>query len=274
MDYGADAGNEELVNALEGHGAFGERDAFHARHFLVGGQQHGNLALDGNAEGVFEERILPGVHVRFFGSEGYVGTFGEGRGFGDGDCFGGAGLDAFAGEAVGRGKAPGAAGNDADADAEGFGLDQGADFTVFGADFALADVHDARVGIGGAAALGRFDCPGGPVLHHAWEFRTAEFAIFMESGRVLRSVHLYRIENRTVIGFERVTAIPDFLWASLTWSGKTVFCFEQVTAMADFPRSSFVSNRNFVVVAGGGTRLGVWSGSWWPSFRKKIMCVF
>ena len=167
MNHRADAGNEELVNALEGHGAFGERDAFYAHHFFIGGEQHGDLALDRNAEGIFEERILPRVHVRFFGGEGDVGAFRECRGFGDGDGFGGAGLDAFAGEAVGGGKAPGAAGDHADADAEGFGFDERADFAVFGADFALADVHDARVGIGGAAALGRFDGPGGPVLHHA-----------------------------------------------------------------------------------------------------------
>ena len=78
MNHGADAGNEELVNALEGHGTFGERDAFHAHHFFVGGEQHGDLALDGNAEWIFEERILPGVHVRFFGSERDVGAFREG----------------------------------------------------------------------------------------------------------------------------------------------------------------------------------------------------
>ena len=75
--------------------------------------------------------------------------------------------DAFAREAVGGSEAPGAAGDHADADAEGFGFDEGADFTVFGGDFALADVHDARIGIGGTTALGRFDGPGSPVLHHA-----------------------------------------------------------------------------------------------------------
>ncbi len=54
----------------------------------------------------------------------------------------------------------------ADADAERFGFDEGAYFTVFRRDVALANVHHARVGVGGAAALGGVDGAGCPVLHY------------------------------------------------------------------------------------------------------------
>src|ERR1700733_9565290 len=97
------------------------------------------------------------------------------------------GLNACAREAIGRGEAPGAAGDHADANAECFGFNKRADFAIFGADFALADVHHARVGVGGSAELGRFDGPGGPVLHHARgapSLGTRLLAIFLQSGGV------------------------------------------------------------------------------------------
>ena len=37
MNCGADAGSEELLDAAEGHGAFGKRYAFDAAHFFVSG---------------------------------------------------------------------------------------------------------------------------------------------------------------------------------------------------------------------------------------------
>ena len=219
------------------------------------------MPLDGNAEGILEERILPGVHVRFFGGKGDVGAFREGRGFGNRYGFGGAGLDAFAREAVGRRESPGAAGDDADADAEGFGFDERADFAVFCADFALADVHDARVGIGGATAFGRFDGPGSPVLHHAREAETAEFSIFLERGELRRSVHLCRIENMTVTDFERVTGTVDASEDLFVSNRKSVVCFEGVTATSAFLKRSFVSNRNSAVAATGESEFGVPSAS-------------
>ena len=72
MNHGADARDEKLLDAAKRHRAFGHRDAFHAAHFLVGGQQQIDLALDGNAERIFEKRILPGVDVSLFGRERYV----------------------------------------------------------------------------------------------------------------------------------------------------------------------------------------------------------
>src|ERR1700691_3824024 len=78
MNHRADAGNEKLVNPLEGHRTFGEGDAFYAQHFFVCREQHGNLALYGNAERIFQEWILPGVHVRIYGSELNVSAFGKG----------------------------------------------------------------------------------------------------------------------------------------------------------------------------------------------------
>ena len=90
----------------------------------------------------------------------------ERGGFGDGDSFCGAGVDSFVGESVGGSKSPRARCDDANTDSERFGLDEGAHFTVFRRDIALADVHHARVGIRGAAALGGIDGAGCPVLHY------------------------------------------------------------------------------------------------------------
>ena len=73
------------------------------------------MALDRDAEGIFDEGALPSVYVGLFGGEDYVVRFGERGGLGDGYGFCGAGLHAFAGEAIGGGEAPGAAGDYADA---------------------------------------------------------------------------------------------------------------------------------------------------------------
>jgi hypothetical protein len=100
---------------------------------------------------------LPGVHEDAFGSERDVFLFRESGGARDRDGFGGAAVHSFAREAVGRGEAPGAVCDHADADAEGFAFGERADPTVFCGDIAMADVHDARVGVSGASALGGFE---------------------------------------------------------------------------------------------------------------------
>ncbi len=97
--------------------AFRDRDAFYSPHFLIGGQQQIDLALDGNLEGIFQERILPGVDVSFFRRERHVFTFGQRRGLRNGDGFCRAGLHPFAGQAIGGSKSPGPAGDHANSDA-------------------------------------------------------------------------------------------------------------------------------------------------------------
>ena len=52
----------------------------------------------------------------------------------------------------------------ADADAERFGFGQRADLAIFGGDVAMANVHHAHVGVGGAAALGGLDRPIGQIV--------------------------------------------------------------------------------------------------------------
>ena len=147
------------------HGTFGDRDTFDAAHFFVRGEKQVDLALDRNAERIFEKRILPGVHVCGFGSQGDIFAFRESRGFGDGDRFRSAGLHAFASEAIRGSKSPGALGDDADADAERFGFGERANFAIFRGDVADANVHDARVGVGGAADFGGLEGPVSAILH-------------------------------------------------------------------------------------------------------------
>ena len=92
MNRRADARNEKLLDAAKRHRAFGERHALHFAHFLVRREQQIDLALDGNAERIFDEGILPGVDVGVFGRERDVFALGQRGGFRDGHGFGGAGL--------------------------------------------------------------------------------------------------------------------------------------------------------------------------------------
>src|SRR6266853_6155185 len=55
MDGRADRRGKKLLDAAKGHGSFRHRDALHARHGTVSGQQMIQLALDGNLEWVFDE---------------------------------------------------------------------------------------------------------------------------------------------------------------------------------------------------------------------------
>ena len=71
--------------------------------------------------------------------------------------------DAFAREPIGGSKAPRAVSDHANADAERFAFGQRADLAVFGGDVAVADVHHARVGVGGAAALWLYQSPSLPI---------------------------------------------------------------------------------------------------------------
>ena len=157
MNRGAGAGGEQLLDAAEGHGAFGNGDALHATHLFIRGEQQIDLLLDGNAERILEKRILPGVHVRFFGRERNIFALCESGSLGDRDGFGGASLHAFVCQQVGRGESPRAAGDDANADAERLGFRERADFAVLGRNIAMANVHYADVGVGSAAALRGFD---------------------------------------------------------------------------------------------------------------------
>ena len=61
MNARADASSEPLLDAAEVHGRFRQRNAVHAAHLRVGGQQQIKLALQRNRERVFDVRILPGV---------------------------------------------------------------------------------------------------------------------------------------------------------------------------------------------------------------------
>ena len=166
VNHGADRRDEKLVDFAKRHRAFGERDAFRSSHFLVGGEQHFDLAFDRNPERVFYKGILPGVDVRIFGSERYVGVFRKRGRFSNGDSFGSARVDAFVREPVGGRESPSARCDHANPDSERLRFDEGAHFAVFGRDVALANVHHAGVGVGSAAALGGIDGAGCPVLHY------------------------------------------------------------------------------------------------------------
>ena len=83
------------------HPSFGEGDASDLAHFLVGSKQQVDLTLERNAEGVFDERTLPGVHVGLLGREHNVVAFGKRGGLGDGHRLRRARLHALARQPVG-----------------------------------------------------------------------------------------------------------------------------------------------------------------------------
>ena len=108
MDARAERGGVPLLDAAELHGGFGEGDALDAAHLCVGGEQQIELALERNLERILDEGILPGVDVGVLRDHDDVGALGQRGGAGDGDGLRGAGGNAFAGEPVGGGEAPGA----------------------------------------------------------------------------------------------------------------------------------------------------------------------
>src|SRR5229473_361107 len=89
------AGRKPGIDLTELHVRFGERDAFHAAHFGVSSKQKRELSFEGNLEGVLAEGALPTVHVSFFGGENNFAAFGQGRRFGNGNGFRGAGRHTF-----------------------------------------------------------------------------------------------------------------------------------------------------------------------------------
>ena len=90
---------------------------------------------------------------------------GERRSLGDRYGLGGAGLHAFARQAVGGSKSPRAAAITRMPNAERFAFGQRCQLRHFLWRFALADVHHAHIGVSGAAHLRGVDRPVSPVLH-------------------------------------------------------------------------------------------------------------
>src|SRR5215472_13365357 len=166
MNHRADGRNEDLVDFAESHRALCQSDPFHSAHFLIGVEQNFNLALDRNAERVFDEGVLPGIDVRLFRSKCDVGLLGERRSFSDGDGLRSASIHAFLCEPVGGSETPRARGDYTDPDTERLRLNEGANFAVFRRDVPLADVHHTRIGVGGTTALGGIDGSDGPILHY------------------------------------------------------------------------------------------------------------
>ena len=118
MNSGAQRRGVPLFQAAKLHGSFGQGEALHAAHGVVGGEKQIQLALERNLEWIFDVGILPGVDVRFFRDHLGIGAFGHRRGAGDGYGLRGAGLHAFAREHVARGETPAAIGESADAEPE------------------------------------------------------------------------------------------------------------------------------------------------------------
>ena len=95
-------------------------------------------------------------------------ALGERRCFGNGHGFGGAGGDSLSRQAIGGSKSPRSLRDHANSDAERFRFGERADLAVFCGEIAVANVHDARIGVSRAAQLRGFKRPVGEVLHHGF----------------------------------------------------------------------------------------------------------
>jgi len=165
VDARADAGGKPSVGFAKLHVGFGERDTFDAAHFGVGIEQQRELRFQRNLERVFAKGALPTVNVGLLVGHHHVVALRGGGSFGNGDSLNRATLDAFTGEAIGGGEAPSTTGEHANSQADGFGLREGADFSVLGGEIALALVHDANVGVSCATEAGGFQRSGAEVPH-------------------------------------------------------------------------------------------------------------
>ena len=103
------------------------------------------MFFERHLERIFPQWALPAIHVRLFRSQDHVGTLRQSRGFGNGHGLCRASGYAFAGEPVGRGKAPRAIRDNADPYADGFGLGQRSDLAVLCREIALPRVHNTHV---------------------------------------------------------------------------------------------------------------------------------
>src|SRR5580658_8996246 len=67
IDEAADGGGEDLMAALESHGAFGEGDAGIAAQLTIDIEEQGDVAVDGDGEGIDLDGRNPGGFVLVFG---------------------------------------------------------------------------------------------------------------------------------------------------------------------------------------------------------------
>jgi hypothetical protein len=145
------ARSEPGIDLAELHVGFRKRYAFDFVYGGVGGEKQVQLGFEGNLEGILEAGTLPTVNVDGFRNKTYCLFLGESRGSRDRDGLRSARGDSFAGEFIGGSKSPSAIDDDADSKADGFGLAQGADPAILSGEVALTDVHNAHIGVGGAA---------------------------------------------------------------------------------------------------------------------------
>ncbi len=152
---------------LERHRAFGERDALHALHLRVGGQQQlRSVVRRGIRNGSLRNGFCQVSTYAFSGARATSAVFASDEAF------------AIATACAAQACTPSRVSKSVEAKPhEPFAITripipsdlafhQRAHFAVFRAEVALADVHHSRVGIRRAAPKSRFDRPVGPVLHH------------------------------------------------------------------------------------------------------------
>src|ERR1017187_2728696 len=148
IDQAAERGGEDLAAALEAHGAFGQGDAWIAAQLAVDIEEQGHVAVHRDGEGIDADGRDPLGLVLLLGRERDVVLLGESAGARDFEREGRGGVDAVAGEIVCGGEAPAAVGQDANRQAHRDGTGDVAGFAVLGGNLAVADFHDARVGVG------------------------------------------------------------------------------------------------------------------------------
>src|SRR3989338_3037619 len=167
VDLAPQRAHEKLLEASKGHRGLGQGHAGNAAHLLIGAEEQLQHVVERNREGVFFDGGGPDGGDFLLGRERDVLLLHPGAGAGDRDGAGGGRVNLLAGQLVGGGKAPGALGEHAHAEAERLALRDAAHLAVLGGKIAVAGVEHAHVGVSGAACRRRVQRPLRPVFHPA-----------------------------------------------------------------------------------------------------------
>ena len=165
MDLRTDTRRKPRIDLAKLHACFRQRDAFYLAHFAVGGKQQSQLRLQRNFEGIFPERALPAIHVRFLRRQHHVAALRERRSLRDGNRLRRARRHAFARQSIRGRKSPRSVRQHANADANRFALRQCSNLPVLRGQVALPQMHRAHVAVRGAAQFRRIQCIRAEIPH-------------------------------------------------------------------------------------------------------------
>ena len=165
MDLRSFAGIKPLLIAAEVQTGLCQGHTLYRQQLAINLEQELHVLLHRSAERINFVGARPIGDCGFFRRQAQLAKFHLRRGFGDRYCLRRRGFNRCAVQFVAGRKTPGASGNHPHSQAEGFRLRNVADLAILGRERALPLIHQARIGVAGAALIGGIECPLCDLLH-------------------------------------------------------------------------------------------------------------